>query len=281
MTPSSHTSTEPWAAASRAASSPAAPAPITSVSTCDVTHHVSRRSRGVGQRPEARGTADHPFGDRPGEPRPDEGLVVEPDRHQPMQGIGHVQQIALGARPPSCAFDPHPLGTGGHAGMHGRVAVDRHQAVRTVAGAAVETTSPVVLQRTRERAHAVAVERRRDRVAVGEGHLATLERERAHLSPRPGPRRRSFACRVTIVVHVRHPIAWNQRSRCGPSGFSGRYTRAKSASASGASSSRHSPPKENSVLGRSPQWPQGMDSVIGRRARSRSSRSRIRCPWGS
>ena len=65
-----------------------------------------------------------------------------------------------------------------------------------------------------------------------------------------------------IVIHVLQPIAWNHRSRCGPSGFSPRYTRAKSSSAVATSSSRHSPPNLNSVKGRGPQFGHGTSSAM-------------------
>ncbi len=57
-------------------------------------------ARGRGRQPaDARRPADHPLGERPREPRPDEGLRVEGDRHQPVQPVGHVQRVVLGGGP--------------------------------------------------------------------------------------------------------------------------------------------------------------------------------------
>lgn len=86
--------------------------------------------------------------------------------------------------------------------------------------------------------------------------------------------------RVT-VIHRRQPRRWNHRSSCEPALFSGRNTRAKSASTSGASTGRSSPPQANSVDGRQPQFGHGTFSatdpaVPARDPATRRARLRIR-----
>ena len=172
-----------------------------------------------------------------------------------------VDGPAVLARRPPC-----PRARVGGARAHAGHAVDRDQAVRAVAGAAVQAAAPVVLQRARERPDAGAVQRR--------GHRVALDERRPRV-PRTGstPRQRdprSCGCRASASASVRQPSAWNQRSSCGPAAFSGRYTRAKSVVGSGASIARTSPPNVNSVEGRGPQCGHGILSVTAGRDFQRS-----------
>ena len=208
------------------------------------------------ERPGTRRSADQPLGHRPGEPRSDEGLRQEPDRHERMQEVGDVQQVVLGRRPAAVAPHPHPTGGERDAGADARNAVDRDGAVRALAGPAVQAAATVRLQRARERAHAGSEERGCDGVAFEDRDLAPFEPQRL---PRH-PIRFVLVSRVT-VNHVRHPNAWNQRSRCGPSAFSGTRTRGRSVPASRGTWGRSSPPNANSVCGREPQFGQGTCSV--------------------
>ena len=208
------------------------------------------------ERPGTRRSADQALGHRPGEPRSDEGLRQEPDRHERMQEVGGVQEVVLGRRPAAVAPNPHPAGGGGDAGADARDAVDRDRAVRALAGPAVQAAATVRLQRARERAHAGPEERRCDGVAFEDRDLAPFEPQRL---PRH-PIRFVLVSRVT-VNHVRQPNAWNQRSRCGPSAFSGRRTRGRSVPTSSGTFGRSSPPNANSVCGREPQFGQGTWSV--------------------
>ena len=85
-----------------------------------VSHHLSLGGRGLRQRAEAGGPADHALGHRPGEPRPDERLVVEAHRHHAVQRVGHVHQVAIGVGPPARALHAHALAARGGARVHRR-----------------------------------------------------------------------------------------------------------------------------------------------------------------
>ena len=166
------------------------------------------------------GPPDHPLGDGPREPGPDERLVVEarPASSRCSRSVT-CEQVPLGVdgQPPARSTRIPSR----HGAVHARTAgcpSTVMQAVRAVARAAVQAAAPVVLQRPRERAHAGAEQRRRRRGRPrGTGPHAPRTGAMPRLSSIPFVR----VSRVT-VVQVRHPDAWNHRSRCGPSAFSGR-----------------------------------------------------------
>src|SRR5437867_3421197 len=88
----------------------------------------------------------------------------------------------LGRRPSRVACDGLCLVRIGATCTDTRHAVDGHDAVRTVTGEAVETTTPVVLQRPRERSNTRAVYSGGDRVAVSERNALPFEVELGHRS---------------------------------------------------------------------------------------------------
>ncbi len=182
----------------------------------DVPRDGARGRRVRGQRSRTRRAADHAFGRAPREPGTDERLQVEPDRHQRVREIRDVEQVVLGRRPAPWAFDPHAARRGGDARSDARNAVDRHRAVRALAGPAVQAAPAMTLQRARERSNAGTEQRRGHRVALEHRDLAPLE-------PQPARRHPIRLVRVSRVStnQVRQPSAWNQRSRCGPSTLPG------------------------------------------------------------
>src|SRR6185437_3716609 len=79
-------------------------------------------------------------------------------------GGGHHIEVERGRR--VHVLDLHPLAHGLGAGAHAWSAVDGHETVRALAGAAHEAAAAVVLEAAREGALAVRVERGADRVAL-------------------------------------------------------------------------------------------------------------------
>ena len=246
----------PPVAASSAADRPAVPAPTTTAShrTCLETVRVIGASTGSGPEPVVRRISRSATG------QANRGRMKVFVRNP--TGMSGCRKSAACSR--SCSADGQPrsrrtripLRGGGDAGADARNAVDRDRAVRALAGPAVQAAATVRLQRPRERAHAGPEERGCDGVAFEDRDLAPFEPQRL---PRH-PIRFVLVSRVT-VNHVRHPNAWNQRSRCGPSAFSGTRTRGRAVPASRGTWGRSSPPNANSVCGREPQFGQGTSSV--------------------
>src|SRR5204862_7979477 len=124
-----------------------------------------------------------------------------------------------------------------HAGAHRRVAVDLDEAVGALAAAAQEATRAVVLERAREDADAVGVERRGDRVAGEALDRPAPPRERdgaaavdqltaalcqaVHVNPPGGATCKTSFVRVSRSAwnHSRQPDEWNHHSRCAPASF--------------------------------------------------------------
>ena len=178
----------------------------------------ARGRRSIRQGARAGRSADHPLGDRPEPPRPGEHLVIEPDRHQPVEPVVDRERVPLGRRPAGLSRDAHPVARRRHAGPLAGHPVDRHETVRAVAGPAVEPAATVRLQRPAERAHPGAERGRRDRVAVVDVDTAAVEPERRH---RQASMRFVPMSRVT-VVHRRQPSRWYHRSRWGAAALSWR-----------------------------------------------------------
>ena len=163
-----------------AASSPAAPPPITSTSRAPVLDvEAAVRRRVLVHLAEAGDAAQELLVERPRPPRPDHRPVVEADRRErPADLVDDADQVAVeradarsAARPRRSVAD----GLGADADV--RDAVDLHHAVGAAARAAEQPARAVVLEAAREDALARRVERRADRVA-GEGlDRLALERE--------------------------------------------------------------------------------------------------------
>jgi hypothetical protein len=61
-----------------------------------VSHRHAAWSAVLGQASDTGGAADHLLGDLPREPRADESLGVEPDRHQSVRPVGDREKVDLG-----------------------------------------------------------------------------------------------------------------------------------------------------------------------------------------
>jgi hypothetical protein len=132
------------------------------------------------QSADAGGPADDAFGDRPGDPRTNERLVVEADRHHQVRAVGHAQEVAFDRRPAALAPDRHAVARVGHARPNARAPVDGDQTVRAVAGQAVRAAPAMMLDRAGERPNAGAEQRGGDGVALVEREASTLEADRRH-----------------------------------------------------------------------------------------------------
>ena len=145
-------------------------------------------------------TADHTLGSWPGPLRPEQRLVVEADRQQPVEPIVDSEKVTVDTWPAAFSPDMHPCLGPRTAGADRRLAVDVHKAVRAVAGQAVEPAAAVVLERTRERPHARAEERRSDGVVALDRDRSPLEGQadasssEAATEPLRSLRRRTAAC---------------------------------------------------------------------------------------
>jgi hypothetical protein len=140
------------------------------VDSVDVLRYVV-----LGREAEARDAADDAFRERPGELRARADLVIEADGHQGAHLVEHTEGVPVDGWPRVLAADDLPVLGRTLAGADVDLAVDGDEAVRAVARDAVQTARAVVLERAREDAHAVAVQRRGDRVARLDRDVATLE----------------------------------------------------------------------------------------------------------
>jgi hypothetical protein len=168
------------------------------------------------QRSRAGRPADHPLRDRPQPARTSEHLVVEADGHEPVEPVVDRERVAFRGRPPGLPLDAHPIVRRRHACALARQPVDGHEAVRAVAGGAVQTAPPVCLQRPGEGSDARAEGGRCDRVAVADLDAPPVQSQRRHRSGLDAVR--------AGVARQRHPprqpSRWNQRSCCGPAALS-------------------------------------------------------------
>src|SRR6185312_14096260 len=194
-------------------------------------------------------------------PRPpgaDERLEVEAHLHpeRRRRRRQRVQRVALERRPGVDVLDLHALLDGRHTGAHGRVAVDLDEAVGALAAAAQKAAGAVVLERAREDADAVGVERRGDRVAGEALDRPAPPRERdgapavdqlsaalcqtVHVSPPGGATCMTSFERVSRSAwnHSRQPEEWNHHSRWAPASFLRKYRYENSARASPADCGR-------------------------------------------
>ena len=145
-----------------------APPPTTSTSAWRRRYSVrhSRSSWEARSLPEAGGVAQHLLVQRPQPPRADEGLVVEARRRErAADGVGHGHHVVLEAGGGVEVLDRHALAHRLGAGAHAGRAVDGHEAVGALPGAAQQAAPAVVLEAARERALAGGEQRRGDGVA--------------------------------------------------------------------------------------------------------------------
>ena len=165
---SASTTSAPASAAAIAARRPASPPPTTSTSAWRRRYSVrhSRSSWEARSLPEAGGVAQRLLVQRPQAPRADEGLVVEARRGEgAADGVGHRHHVVLEAGGGVEVLDGHALAHRLGAGAHAGRAVDGHEAVRALPGAAQQAAAAVVLEAARERAPAGCEEGRGDGVA--------------------------------------------------------------------------------------------------------------------
>src|SRR5262245_39274068 len=133
----------------------------------------------LAQLPEPGGVSQHLLVERPEPTRPDEGPVVEARRgERAAEEVGGAHRIEVERGRRVHVLDPHPfahrLGAGADAGS----AVHGDEAVGTLARAAEQAATAVVLERARERALAGGEQGRADRVSLEAGDRAAVERER-------------------------------------------------------------------------------------------------------
>jgi hypothetical protein len=186
----------------------------------------------LGQAAQSRGVAQDPLIQRPQPPRADERLVIEArGGERPAELVGERHRVELEPGAGVQMLDPHPLARGLGASANAGRAVDRHHAVRAVAGTAQQTATPVVLEAAGEGAASrceqrggdrVALERRNGLAVEAEGErfaahqpLAGLRRQPAHASSPGSPTRSTSLVRVSRSAwnHVRHPERWYHHSR--------------------------------------------------------------------
>ena len=143
-----------------------------------VARRIVRRRRGVvGHLAEAGDAADEWLDKAPGG-RVGEGLVVETDRHQPVEPLGNGQPVSFQRGGGVLVAHLHPGADRLGAGADVRCAVHVDQAVGAAAGGAQQAARPVVLEAAAENALPGAIQGRRDGIAGLGGRRLAVEGER-------------------------------------------------------------------------------------------------------
>ena len=176
----------------------------------------------AGEPAQAGRVAEHPLVERPQAARPDEGLVVEARRGQTgAEDVGRPHDVEAQGRPGVHVRDLHAVPDRLRAGAHAGPAVHVDEAVRALAGAAVQPPRAVVLEAPREDPMVGRVQRRADRVALERLDPLTVEAERdgplavdpfataggeaAHDPGRPTHRTSLVVVSRSARNHARHP----------------------------------------------------------------------------
>ena len=157
-----------------------------------------------------------PFGQRPHEPRPVEGLVVEACREEEGKAVDSSREVEVHAWDTVLPLDPHvPLEQGLARAQIGH-SVDTHETVGARAGHAEQAAGPVVFEGPAGHDHSRGSDRRRDGVAREPQHVAAVqpEADRTFAVDRfPGPRSEPVAHRPLRAVSSGQKLSWNRLVR--------------------------------------------------------------------